>query len=609
MPKLTEDVQENRLTDWLVKKNISDTDEIKTAPWSRVYRAKTEDGTSMVLKVVTTPRASNFKLPDMLSRQAVGVCPHLFASKPKRGFFLYEDLNLDRTEPRQELTRYAMLGSYAALQAKFAVDAEFLAVIPRHLATTTLETTLALANEAPGGSAGNVFALMAGDRRQAFAQMLSRHSARLRSMADLIDAAPTTINHTDLNTGNAHIRASGQICLIDWDDAISSAPGWSLHMPFSGALAVYRAAQSLDDPGVRDQATFALRLYTKALLRSGRYDVAELSDLLPATAAFGVLKYITDMAPYPLVGSGMESAVASFAARRLKDLNAMLDVMEATSGAAVNAVGRLEPEAAAQPTIAFPEARIADPVANPKAVREAADLFRANGALLIRDCVPTDLIAAINTELEQTWTEHEAAIASGGALRVGSKRYMISLGTEGALGRSEVLASPKLTAICDELLGSDFILGSLTTVVSLPGAQAQRWHCDNNALFPDAPEMETPPFSIAAILPLIELTSEIGATQVQPRSHRETQSAHNPMPYAIPDPKPGDCYVMDSRLMHRGLPNRSTVKRPILSLVYQRPWYNDYQNFNLQDALSISEPVFAAFPEDRQSLIRWALKS
>lgn len=598
---------------WLEKKTVTNLEQINSTPWAKVYRASLKSGLSVVLKIATTPNPSTFRLPELLSRQAPGVCPLLVASKPKRGFFLYEDLNLDRIEPQQELTRYAMLGPYAALQAKLATDAEFLAQIPRHLATTTLETTLALVNEASDGSPGNVFALMAADQRQAFAEMLSHHSARLRGMAGLIDAAPPTINHTDLNTGNAHIRASGQICLIDWDDAISSAPGWSLHMPFSGALAVYRAAQSLDDPGARDQATFALRLYTKALSRSGLYDVGELSKLLPATAAFGVLKYITDMAPYPLVGSRMENAVASFATRRLKDLNEMLDVMEAASSPAINAVSDLEPEAPAQLTIAFPEARIAGPaagpVANPKDVRKAADLFRTNGALLIRDCIPTDLITAINTQLEQTWAEHEAAIASGGALRVGSKRYMISLGTKGALGRSEVLASPKLTAICDELLGSDFILSSMTTVVSLPGAQAQRWHCDNNALFPDAPEMETPPYSIAAILPLIELTAEIGATQIQPRSHRETQSAKNPMPYAVPDPKPGDCYIMDSRLMHRGLPNRSTTKRPILSLVYQRPWYNDYQNFKHQDALSVSEPVLAAFPEDRQSLIRWALKS
>ena len=59
--------------------------------------------------------------------------------------------------------------------------------------------------------------------------------------------------------------------------------------------------------------------------------------------------------------------------------------------------------------------------------------------------------------------------------------------------------------------------------------------------------------------------------------------------------------------MHRGLANRSDVKRPILSLVYQRPWYRDYQNFNQQKPLTISESTVRALPKNRQGLVRWAV--
>ena len=59
---------------------------------------------------------------------------------------------------------------------------------------------------------------------------------------------------------------------------------------------------------------------------------------------------------------------------------------------------------------------------------------------------------------------------------------------------------------------------------------------------------------------------------------------------------------------HRGLPNRTKVTRPILALVYQRPWYQDYQNFDRQDPLTISPETAARFPKDRRSLIDWAVK-
>ncbi len=429
--------------------------------------------------------------------------------------------------------------------------------------------------------------------------MLDRHGGRLRDMAALVDGAPATVNHTDLNSGNAHIRASGQICLIDWDDAILSAPGWSLHMPFSGAHAVLHAARSLADTGARDLATVALRQYTRALSRTGLFEGTDFTKLLPAAAAFGVLKYATDMAPYTLAGTGMETNVASFAARRLKDLGEMLDGLDAEDAPS-------KPLAKGA-TTAFPEVQIKSRVATSKEIAKGAKLFRKNGALLIRDCVPRPLIAAVNAELEITWAKHEAEIAEGRALRVGSKRYMISLSTDGALGQAEVLAASRITAICEQVLGSDMILGSLTTVVSLPGSEAQRWHCDNSDLFPESPDLDTPAYSIAAIIPLIGLTADIGATQVQPKSHRRGTQIADDLPYAIPDPGPGDCYLMDSRLMHRGLPNQSNVKRPILSLVYQRPWYKDYQNFNQQDALTISKPVYDAFPADCQPLIKWAV--
>lgn len=590
------DAQGDSASGWLQRKQIVTLDNLSLSPWARVYRAKTQAGQSYIVKVVTRPGNPTGRLPALLSQRAPGVCPRVIAALPQRGLYLYEDLDLDQMQPRQEPTSIAILAAYGSLQAQLVADAALAEALPRHSAAQTLDKALTLAMTDTPDAPGNVFALMPPARRKSIRRMLSRFEPALRRMAALVDEAPATLNHTDLNSGNLHIRASGQLCLMDWDDAILSAPGWSLPMLFSGVLGLRDALAQVDDKTQRGPAVAALRSYIRLLVGSGHYTREGLEACLPASACFGVLKYITDMAPYRLPNAKTEGAVLSYALRRLDGLERYLEA---------SVPADLAPPAGG--FAPFPEVWIDDPQADPDGIARAADLFRDNGALLIRNCVPSAQIAAIHDEFEAGWPLHEKAITEGKALRVGDRRYMVTLSTEGALGQAGVLAPPVLMALLDQVLGKKFILGSLTTVVSLPGSDPQHWHCDNDSLFPEADGLRTPAFSIAVILPLIALTPEIGATEVKPGSHLHPDTDEAPLPSACPAPDPGDCYLMDSRLMHRGLANRSAVKRPILSLVYQRPWYRDYQNFNAQKALTISQATVEALPKDRQSLVRWAL--
>ena len=581
---------------WLQRKQIDQLDPLRESPWARVYRARTPAGDSFIVKVVTRPGNPTGRLPALLSQRAPGLCPKLIAALPQRGLYLYEDLERDRMDPPQDPTSIAILSAYGALQAQFANDPTLAEALPRHSAEKTLDAALGLVKADAPDAPGNIFALMPPDRRASLGRMLARFEPALRRMAALIDQTPATLNHTDLNSGNLHIRASGQMCLMDWDDAILSAPGWSLPMVFSGLPGLRDAFAQMDDPSQRGPAVAALRSYLRLLTKSGHYTREMLTACLPASACFGVLKYITDMAPYRLPSAETEQAVLNYALRRLDGLERYLEA---------SVPAQLAPPA--EGMTAFPEVWIDDPQGDPDSLRRAADLFRENGALMIRNCVPASQIAAIRAEFEAGWPAHEQAIAAGSALRVGDRRFMVTLGTEGALGRAEVLAPPVLMALLDQVLGKGFILGSLTTVVSLPGSDPQHWHCDNDSLFPEADNLLTPAFSIAVILPLIALTPDIGATEVKPGSHIRADADAPPLPSAVPTPNPGDCYLMDSRVMHRGLANRSDVKRPILSLVYQRPWYRDYQNFNQQKPLTISESTVRALPKNRQGLVRWAV--
>ena len=65
----------------------------------------------------------------------------------------------------------------------------------------------------------------------------------------------------------------------------------------------------------------------------------------------------------------------------------------------------------------------------------------------------------------------------------------------------------------------------------------------------------------------------------------------------------GSCLLFDYRLYHYGLANRSKKDRPVISLVYQRPWFRDAKNFDTQAPLQMSADDFAKVPEDLRPIL------
>jgi hypothetical protein len=59
---------------------------------------------------------------------------------------------------------------------------------------------------------------------------------------------------------------------------------------------------------------------------------------------------------------------------------------------------------------------------------------------------------------------------------------------------------------------------------------------------------------------------------------------------------------MDYRLSHQGLANRSPCVRPVLSVVYNRPWFRDCVNYEQQAPLRITREEFERVPEDVRRL-------
>ncbi len=67
----------------------------------------------------------------------------------------------------------------------------------------------------------------------------------------------------------------------------------------------------------------------------------------------------------------------------------------------------------------------------------------------------------------------------------------------------------------------------------------------------------------------------------------------------------GGCLLMDYRLLHGGTANCSDTVRPLLYVIYHRPWFRDYVNFQKQPAVRMSRAEARRVPEAHRALFAW----
>lgn len=175
----------------------------------------------------------------------------------------------------------------------------------------------------------------------------------------------------------------------------------------------------------------------------------------------------------------------------------------------------------------------------------------------------------------------EVVMRSGG-------RYDLSLMHDNFGGEYRPSISPivdKLSSVATTLLHSDMndININLALVVSTPGAKEQQWHSDGEHL---DMEHHLPCHCFNIFIPLVNVTDDLGPTEIFPASHIATRKPA-PMTFApgelkapvAPTLNVGDILLFDYRVLHRGRPNLSGLNRPVLVLIVSQPWYKDVHNY------------------------------
>ncbi len=236
----------------------------------------------------------------------------------------------------------------------------------------------------------------------------------------------------------------------------------------------------------------------------------------------------------------------------------------------------------------------------PETMDRASEIFERHGALWIERALGEALVERLcRAYLE----EYQPGTAQKGVrgVMVGDRRLMVSVIVKHPFNDPDLYAAPLVYPLLTRFLGDDLLIDSFGSVCTYPGAAAQDVHVDNPPLFESATVCASLPcYAVTVAVPLVDVTTETGTTAFWEGSHRREdaekllRSLHDRPNYdqaTLPTPRRGGVYLMDYRLIHGGTPNRSDTPRPLLYLVYSRPWFRDAYNFGPQRGHAVLVPA------------------
>lgn len=242
----------------------------------------------------------------------------------------------------------------------------------------------------------------------------------------------------------------------------------------------------------------------------------------------------------------------------------------------------------------------------PEQLAMGVKLFDMYGTVQIDNAFPVAMIERLQHEFMARYSSYFRVDDHPDALRLGDKRYMLTVDMEEPFDDPGLIGAPMVLPIVRKLLGDDCVLGAFTAVISLPGSRDQRLHKDHPALFPDTEwHFALPCFAAQIIIPLVPLNEFTGTTRFYKGTHRVPTEQAEEMGAQDPVVPLGSCLLNDYRCAHRGVGNRSQIVRPILTLIFNRPWFRDYKNYGRQPPLRFGDAAFGRMPADQQALIAW----
>lgn len=258
------------------------------------------------------------------------------------------------------------------------------------------------------------------------------------------------------------------------------------------------------------------------------------------------------------------------------------------------------------PRLAYSAEDLAAGRVRPEMLALGQSLFSTYGTMQIDNAFPAQAIEQLHDAFMRRYSAYFREDDHPDALRLGDKRYMLTVDLESPFDDPLLIGAPMVLPLIRKIVGDDCVLGAYTAVISLPGSADQRLHKDHPALFPNTEwHFKLPCFAAQIIIPLIPLDETTGTTRFYKGTHlipTERAEENGPQDPIVPL---GSCLLNDYRCAHRGRGNRSSQVRPILTLIFNRPWFRDFKNYGKQPPLRLDETSYGRLPDDLKRLVHW----
>jgi ectoine hydroxylase-related dioxygenase (phytanoyl-CoA dioxygenase family) len=144
----------------------------------------------------------------------------------------------------------------------------------------------------------------------------------------------------------------------------------------------------------------------------------------------------------------------------------------------------------------------------------------------------------------------------------------------------------------EEVLGKSCHMFAMTAIKTPKGTGIDGWHVDEELHFPLPegveldPGIRFPAFLFTSMYYLVDVTEDMGPTQLIPGSHRSGRHPNpqeNPPTYKGQGPvsilaKAGDCLIFNGQTWHRGAKNVSDQPRILQQVHYGKRWISQRLN-------------------------------
>ena len=179
---------------------------------------------------------------------------------------------------------------------------------------------------------------------------------------------------------------------------------------------------------------------------------------------------------------------------------------------------------------------------------------------------------------------------------------------------AELVAHELVLAVCDAVLGPNFMLSACLAINTDPGETVQPLHFDDSFYRVPRPR---PPYGVSAFWTIDDFTPDNGPTEIIPGSHLwgddspvgtalQTVFAQGGVsdPENHPDLQPvimpaGSLMLAMGTLWHRGGANRSAASRLLITPQYCVAWGRQMESM----LLAVPPAIVAAYPERVQQLL------